>query len=338
MSTTALPYEKQIKHFMSFVAVASETTNATFVATGSNSELVVLGEDGLAPAVGKDLLFLKKDASGKLQKSDLITPKDITYLRGTAPRAKTGRIQTAKVESGIIVGTDYSIDFKINYGQSEQNFISFLASTRAVTGDTATTLATKLGIELAAQFDRSIHIGYQGGKGSELMITGTNVPVNKYFKITQVAGVLTIQEKDFVLTDYIVGIRAFDQLMWNMVAKTSLDTYGTASTVLTSVTTPGVYAKGQGYQMKELEHYLSSHVGEFAAPDITLGFNRGYSIDETKSYYTIDLSYSDVSRNDPYKSDKQLLLVCETLAEINTVGNAIEAAGGPAWTDFVAPI
>jgi hypothetical protein len=336
MSTTALPYEKQIKHFMSFVAVAAETTNATFVATGSNSELVVLGEDGAAPSAGKDLLFLKKDASGRLQKSDLITPKDITYLRGTAPRAKTGRIQTAKVESGIIVGTDYSIDFKIHYGQSEQNFMSFLASARAVTGDTATSLATKIGVELAAQLDRSIHVGYQGGKGSEVMIAGTSVPVNKYFKITQAAGVLTIQEKDFVLTDYIVGLRAFDQLMWNMVTKSSIDTYATISTVFTSVTTVGVYAKGQGYQMKELEHYLSSHVGEFAATDITLGFNRGYSIDEAKSYYTIDLSYSDVSRSDPYKSDKQLLLVCETLEEINKVGNAIADAGGPVWTDFTA--
>lgn len=335
MSTTSLPFEKGIRHFMLFGAVASEVTSATFVTGASNGEIVSLGEDGVAWSAGKDLLFLKKDASGRLAKSDLITPKDITYMKGTAPRAKVGKIQTVKVEAGIVAGVEYYIDFKLHYGLSEKNWISFLASAKAVSGDTVTTLATKLGKDLATQFDRSVHVGYQGGKGSEVMIAGTSVPVNKYFKITQVAGVLTIQEKDFILTDYVVALRSFDQLMWNLVARTSADTFATLSTVLTSTTVPGVYAKGAGYQIKELEHYLSSHLGEFSTPDISLGFNRVYEADVAKSYYTIDIKYTDVSSYDPHKSDKQLIFVCDTLAEINKIGNAIEAAGGPAWVDFV---
>lgn len=338
MSTTALPFEKGIRHFMLFAAVDATTTAPTFLASGSNGNLVILGEGGIPWAAGNDLLLLKKNASGGLVKSDLITPKDITYMKGTAPRAKTGRSQTAKVEAGIVAGNEYVIDFKVNYGVSEENFMSFYASVLAATGDTATTLATKLGIELASQFDRSIHIGYQGGKGKEVMITGTQVAVNKYFKITQVAGVLTITEKDFVLTDYVVGLRAFDTLMWNMVARTSNDAYATVSTLLTSVTTPGVYAKGQGYQVKELEHYLANHLnGGFGSADITLGFNNDYDSSTAKSYFTIDLKYTDVSANDPHKSYKQLMIVTESLAEINKVGTAIAAAGGPAWTNFVAP-
>jgi len=334
MSTTALPFEKGIRHFMLFSAVDAKVTSETFANAGGNGNIAPLGEGGVAWSAGKDLLFLKKNATGALSKSDLITPKDISYMKGTAPRAKTGRIQTVKVESGIITGVEYYIDFKINYGTTEKNFISFLASAKAVAGETVTSLATKLGKDLSAQFDRSIHVGFQGGKGTEVMVAGTSVPVNKYFKISQVAGVLTIQEKDFILTDYIVALRSFDQLMWNLVARTNVDAFATLSTVLTSTTTPGVYAKGQGYQMKELEHYLSAHVGEFSTPDISLGFNRAYESDVAKSYYTIDIKYTDVSAYDPHKSDKQLIFVCETLAEINKIGQAIATAGGPTWTDL----
>jgi hypothetical protein len=335
MSTTSLPFEKGIRHFMLFDAVATEVTSATFVTGASNGEIVPLGEGGVAWSAGKDLLFLKKNAAGDLSKSDLITPKDITYMKGTAPRAKTGRIQTAKVEAAIVTGVEYYLDFKLNYGLSEKNWISFLASAKAVAGDTVTTLATKLGKDLATQFDRSIHVGYQGAKGTEVMIVGTSVPINKYFKITQVAGVLTIQEKDFILTDYVVALRSFDQLMWNMVARTNADSFATLSTVLTSTTVPGVYAKGAGYQIKELEHYLSSHLGEFSTLDRSLSFNRAYEADTAKSYYTIDIKYTDVSAYDPQKSDKQLIFVCETLVEINKIGAAIAAAGGPAWVAFV---
>ena len=312
-------------------------SSSNFISTGANGDMIVLGEDGLGWSAGKDLLFLKKDASGALRKSDLITPKDISYMKGTSPRAKKGRTQTAKVESSIVAGTHYMLDFKLHYATSEENFMSFHVSVKAVTGDTATTLATKLGVELASQFDRSIHVGYQGGKGKEVMITGTQVAVNKYFKITQSAGVLTVTEKDFVLTDYVVGLRAFDSLMWNMVPKTDIDDFATASVILTSVITPGVFAKGAGYQIKELEHYLGNHLGGgYGSPDITLGFNNEYEASTAKSYYTIDLKYTDISRYDVQQSHKQLMLVSESMAEINKVGAAIAAAGGPAWINFVA--
>jgi hypothetical protein len=334
MSTIALPFEKGIRHFMLFGAVDNATTTKSFISAGANGNIVPVGEKGAAWAAGQDLMFLKKDASGRLAKSDLITPKDITYMVGTAPRAKVGKIQTIKVESGFVVGTDFFIDFKLNYGTSEENFVSFLASTRAIAGDTVTKIATRLGQDLATQFDRSIHVGYQGGRAKEQLIAGTDIPTNKYFKITQVAGVITVQERDFILTDYVVGLRAFDQLMWNLVAKTSVDTFATASVVLTSTTVPGTYAKGQGYQMKELEHYLGSHLGEYGTPDITLGFNKEYESVVSKQYFTIDLSYSDVSSNDPHKSPKMLMLVAESMVEINKIGAAIAAAGGPAYTPF----
>jgi len=335
MSTNALPYEKQIRHIMIFNAVDATTTVAAFLATGVAGNIIITGEGGAPWTTPKDLLFTKKTTQGKIVKSDLITPKDTVYLKGTAPRPKTGKIQTLTVTGAPVAGTLYSIDFKLNYGTSEENFVSFLAQTVAVAGDTVTTVATRLAKSLSDQFDMSIYTGYQGGKGTEVIIAGTNGFINKYFKISVVAGAITIQEKDFILTNYVVGLRAFDTIMWNAVGKASTDVYGQASVAIPVVTTPGIVAKGAGYQVKELEHYLSSHLQEHGTPDITLGFNAPYDADVNKSYYTIDLKYHDVSRNDPYKSDKMLFLATDSLIEANKVGNALAAATGLAWVDFV---
>jgi hypothetical protein len=335
MSTNALPYEKQIRHIMIFNAVDATTTSPTFLATGVAGNIIITGEGGAPWTSPKDLLITKKTTQGKIVKSDLITPKDTVYLKGTAPRAKVGKIQVLTVTGAPVAGTVYTIDLKVNYATSEENFTSFLAQTQAIAGDTVTTVATRLAKSLSDQLDNSIYTGYQGGKGTEVIIAGTNGYINKYFKISVVAGAITIQEKDFILTNYVVGLRAFDTLMWNAVGKASTDVYGQPSVSIPVVTTPGVVAKGAGYQIKELEHYLGSHLKEYGTPDITLGFNAPYDADVNKQYYTIDLKYSDVSRNDPYKSDKMLFFATDSLIEANKVGNALAAATGLAWVDFV---
>lgn len=334
MGTTALPYEKQIRHIMIFNAVDGAVSVPAFISTGVAGNLIISSETGTPWAAPKDLLVVKKTTQGRIVKSDLITPKDVVYLKGTAPRAKVGKIQTLTVTGAPVAGTLYTIDFKLNYGTSEENFVSFLAQTQAIAGDTVTTVATRLAKSLSDQLDNSIYTGYQGGKGTEVIIAGTNGYVNKYFKITVVAGAIAIQEKDWILTNYVVGLRAFDALMWNAVGKASTDTYGQPSVSIPVVTTPGVVAKGAGYQVKELEHYLSSHLQEHGTPDITLGFNAPYDADVNKLYYTIDIKYSDVSRNDPYKSDKMLFFATDSMAEINKVGTALAAATGLAWVDF----
>ena len=79
---------------------------------------------------------------------------------------------------------------------------------------------------------------------------------------------------------------------------------------------------------------MSSHLQEHGTQDITLGFNAPYDADVNKSYYTIDIKYFDESRNDPYKSDKMLLLATDSMDEANKVGNAIANLTGLYWVDF----
>ena len=103
MSTTALPYEKQIRHIMIFNAVDATTTVNTFLATGVAGNIILASQDGVATNANKDLLVVKKRTQGGIVKSDLITPKDVVYLKGTAPRAKVGKIQTLTVTGAPVL-------------------------------------------------------------------------------------------------------------------------------------------------------------------------------------------------------------------------------------------
>jgi hypothetical protein len=131
---------------------------------------------------------------------------------------------------------------------------------------------------------------------------------------------------------YVTGLKSFDQLMWNAEIETKNEAQ--VAQIVKTVTVP-VYATGQGYQMLELERYFVGHRAEFDGPDLTMGFHRPYEVQATGSYYCLDLKYFDVSRSDPYQSDKMLTMVTTSMVAMNSLGARIEAAmGGAAGTIF----
>lgn len=319
MSSISLPYEKQIRHFFPITAIATETDAQTFAATASNGEAQLLMQDGTTTGAGPDFYIIKKDSTGKVVKSDLITPKDITYIKVTNPRGKTGKAQTFTL-SGVTPGAYVGLSLKVNYANSEENFEYLYANTRvAATGDTPTTVLTRLAKQLGDNLANSMYTNTNIA-GNDTIIAGTTIRKNKYFTITQVAGALTITEKDWILDGYSPGLKTFDQLMWNAEIETKNDAQ--FAQVTKTSTTP-VYATGQGYQMLELERYFVGHRAEFPGPDITLSFQRPYEISTASTYYCLDIKYFDVSRNDPYQSDKMLTLVSSTQAVITGLETAI---------------
>jgi PHD/YefM family antitoxin component YafN of YafNO toxin-antitoxin module len=336
MSSISLPNEKQIRHFFPFTAVATETTAATFIASASNGELQLFMENGSTTGTGDFYILRKHSVTGVVSKSDLITPKDITYLKGTAPRSKTGKTNVFTITAPV-VGATYNLSLKVNYANSEQNFQMFLGSTVAATGENAATVATRIAKQLADNLANSITTSTTI-TGTDTIISGTTARKNKYFTITvsgTTTATLTITEKDWILDGYVTGLKTFDQLMWN--AEVETFTTAAAATVTKTKGTP-VYATGQGYQMLELERYLVGHRLEFPGPDITLSFNNQYEIDKTETYYCLDLKYFDVSRNDPYQSDKMLTLVSTDPVELDTIGFRIEelmgGSEGDYWTEL----
>lgn len=335
MSTIALAGEgKGIRQLILLNAVDVTTTIPTFLATGVNGNIVITGEGGAAYAGGADkMLITRKDSAGRIFKSQVIEPKRIRRLRAVAPQAKVGKKIVITVGS-VSVGTDYMIDLKVNYANREENFCSVIGNALAVTGDTVTTLATKLAASLANNIDASLFLGSNGTLGTSVIIAGTSGPVNKYFTITVVAGAITIQEKDFISAYYIAGKKTYDQLMWNAVAKDSATPFGFQTSLMTQVLTPGVFAKGQGYQVRDLEWALDNHYGEVQTRDVTLSLDNGFDSNLASTYYTIDLDHDTESRHNVAKSYKSITLACATKAEINKVGTALAAASGLTWTDF----
>lgn len=323
MGATALPFEKQIKHFMPATAIASEDNIEDFIASASNGEIAIYGEDGtlagLAP--NKDFYFVRKSLNGKILKSDLITPKDIKYRKKTNPRSKTGKTQVFTL-SGITANSIITANLKINYAGSERNFVTMIADTKVpASGGSATTVLTDIAKNLATSLANDIMTSTNIA-GTDTIIAGTNVKKNKYFTITVSGSTLTISEKDWILDGYVPGLKTYDQLSWNLVLTSSNDAQ--AAQISRTETAP-VFATGQGYQMKEMERYLSAHRGDFYSPDQTVEFGYNSEIDVTKSYYMLDMRYFDVSTYDPYQSDKELIIVS---TEESVITNLLEAVEG----------
>ena len=337
MSTISLPFEKQIRHFYVADAIASETDIRAFMATASIGEMQIFTQDGVAitgalPA-GKDFYFAKMNNKGGISKSDYITPKDITYLRGTKPRAKVGKSQTFTLAAAPVVGAEYQLVGKVHYGNSEENFITFWAGDRAKTGDTATTLLTRIAKQMADNLAASINTSAKANSGNEVIIAGTSAKANKYFTITVAGSVLTITEKDWILDDFRVGLRTHDQLMFNFELQS-----GTEQENISKGGTPPVYATGQGYQIIELERYLVGHRAEFETLDATLNLGRKYDTDIAAQYYVLDMKYFDTSRDSEKHSDKMLTLVSQDAAVLDAIGAKITLAGGPDWTVLAAGV
>jgi hypothetical protein len=337
MSTISLPYEKQIRHFFVADAMASETTIQSFIDDAAVGEMQIFDQNGQAidhtsGELKGDFYLVKKNQKGGISKTDLITPKDVTYLNGVKPVAKTGKTQTFTLASAPTAGAHYIVDLKVNYGNSEENFISFIADARGKAGDTATTLLTRLAKGLADNLAMSVNTSAKANAGDDVIIAGTSAKKNKYFTITVAGSVMTITEKDWILDDFRPGLRTHDQLMWN--AEVMVPGNEDEADNVTKGGTAPVYAKGQGYQIVELERYLVGHRAEFETRDVTLGFGRTYDTDISAQYFVLDLKYFDVSRDDPKHSDKMLTIASTDAKVIDAIGFAVEAAMGKTEGDI----
>lgn len=339
MSTISLPNEKQIRHFFIADAIATETDIASFISGASVGEVQIFDVNGqafdnlTAPTDGGDWYIAKINNKDGVSKSDFITPGDTTYLNGVSPVAKVGKTQVFTLGGAPTVGDEYRLNLKLNYGNSEENFITWVVGAKAVTGDTADTILTRLAKQLADNLANSVNTSSKE-KGEDTIIAGTTARKNKYWTITVDSSALTIAEKDWILEDFRVGTRTHDQLLWNA----EFQGYDEVLENVTKTETLPVFPKGQGYQIIELERYLVGHRAEFDLVDYTLSFGRMYDTDINATYYVLDLKYFDISRDDPKRSDKMLTIASTDVAVINALGAAIEAAMGGGAGELFPPL
>lgn len=322
MSSIALPFEKQIRNFYIVDSVSAITDIKEFAGTAEPGEVMILGIDGGAVEEGKGFTFYIKDLAGKVIKTDAVDPKKINYLKDVSPKTKVGKKQEFAF-TAVTVGKAYTANVRIHFGLSEVNFGTIYATVIAKAGDTATTLANKLAEQLAINLANDMKTS--SSSTDTATINGNEVKVNKYFNISASAGTITVQERDWILESYVPGLRAFDQLMWNIEVGSD---YFELSDEITKTETAGVFASGQGYQVLELERYLVGHRAEFQGKDATVSFNRPYQAKLDETYTMLDLGYYEVPRYDPQHSDKGITFASSTPATITTIMEAIETAMG----------
>lgn len=324
MSTIALPFERQIRNFYIVDSVSAITNLEEFATDAVAGEVMILSSKGGAVEAGVPFTFYIKDLAGKVIKTDVVDPNKINYLRDVAPQNKVGKSQVFTF-GAVTAGKTYTANLRLHFGLSEVNFGTIYASVIATATDTPATLAGKLATQLAENLAKDMKTS--NSSTDTTTIAGTDVKVNKYFNVTNAGAAITVQEKDWVLENYIPGLRAFDQLMWNVEVGSD---YFEASEEVTKTETAGTFPKGQGYQVLELERYLVGHRAEFPGKDITLSFNRPYQAKLDETYTMLDLGYYETPRYDPQHSDKGITFASSTASVIEDIMEAIETAQGSA--------
>lgn len=307
MSSIALPFERQIRNLYFAEKVFSGDAE-TFATTADVGDVLPI-----MSADNKSVTFMFKDGLGKVITSDVIKLSNVLYTNIVKPQAKIGKKETFKIGS-VVVGKAYNANLKIHFGVSEKVFGTIYATVIAVQGDTPATLAGKLAVQLAENLAADMKTS--NFVNTTTTINGVDVKQNKYFNITVASDTITVEEKDWILENYVPGLRAFDQLMWAVEVGTD---YFEADPTITKTVIAGKPAKGQGYQMVELERYLVGHRAEFPGKDITLGFHRKFQADVNSQYNVLDVQYFDVPRYDPQRSEKGFSIVSTTLGTVEAI-------------------
>lgn len=322
MSSIAHPYEKQIRHLIIAETVSNAATFDAFAQAAVPLSIAAYSENGVAVEAGKPFYFAYTNKQGVVRRSDIIRPETIEYEKATEPRDKVGKKEEFTI-SAVTVGKPYTLTLKVHYNTMVAQYHTFVASTRAEDGDTATTVAKRLANQMATQLSKDVrtltHI-----PGADNV---DGIKNNKYFKITQTAGKITIEENDWVLDGFAVALREMDQLLWN--AEVASDFFEKSNQV-TKVVTAGQTAVNPGYEVAAAEHYLQMHRQSFYSSDIENSIREELVADKTASYNTFDLSYFAESLYDPQKSDKMLTIASTEADVVELAMTAVAAAKGEA--------
>lgn len=293
-------------------AVASETTNSTFVATGSVDEIVVVSANGAAAAANVPFKVLVKNSTAQagVDASDTIDPKQIDYVKLGAYQAEVGKVVTVSGFSGNATNNaTYRVSIKLFDGiQSPENFrhIHGFYVTPSTGTTTHATVAAGLVANLNGSLKRSGEINFISAA-----VSGTTI-------------VVTAAVQSFILgkdsgdpTQFEVEQSVKDN------SPATLEAMGTSYNILSIATTtaakPGV---GTGKQVALAEYALKGYENadygrEMGFPNnfnvtlkanknanyntVVIGFHKdrdGVNVERQFKELTVCMPYTDLASND----------------------------------------
>ena len=316
MSTLTLPFQNQIRQLYFAKAVVD-----TYPAVVGDLQ-VDQDTDGSEAVTA--LRVRTKEKNGTVVFSDTIGVRTIRSINLVEARAKVGtKVEYTLVGLAAAKGKILTAKLKVNYSVLEDSFFTIQASIMVSDTDTAATAMAKLAVMLRRNIGADARLASSG-----LPEVAPGVPDNKYFTITEAAGKITIQEKDFIKETYSIAT-ADDNAMWNFyvaIVGTIMDT-----SAFTIVNTPGVVAIGQGYQLQEAENFFGRDRGEFDVLNPGYNYNNAFQSDLNKTYTVVDVDYFEVPREDPKESKKTVSVAFESKAAAEAYAKIFtDAMNGPA--------
>lgn len=283
------------------------------------------------------LYFTYMNALKEPMRSDLVLPKQITYVKSSAPTYRNLKEYTIEMNPNVnlgspISGQDYivKVAFKQWGGMSDEDQYFKFGAVHGIADMSVDTFMKTLAVSLANSFSREasplVQIfcnttevkGNAKIKDNEIYVNGTNLGISKATKVVirEVEqpwrrGVMTSTPVYFDVEDYTVAYQG-DEVHWATISDTTSD----ANKV------------GNGKTVADMEYfYMGERGDQYRGINWPHNLDTTYLVDPTKDYYSLDVHYyTDESGVDVERSEKDILLV--STSSLATLAKTIATAAG----------
>ena len=285
--------------------------------------LTTTGDLGVR-CVGGDLYFMYKGVDGQM-KSDKIQLKNLDYVKAISAADMQSPLKKIEIElaANPIAGQDYvlRINFKNFFGMSDEHQYFKDAAVRATTGMTKAQFMAKMKSALDLSFSREI---------------GASTTENPYLTFTVSGDKLVIEEKE---QEWTLGTQKQERVHFDVQPTTVFD--GTMDVIwakqnantgyyYTDVTSSNTNKIKNGKQIADLEWFCMGERGDqFRMMGYPNYIPTKYLVDPDAEYNVLEIhhAFTDTGVNS-YRSEKDITIVAETAAVINSIIADINALAG----------
>lgn len=284
------------------------------------------------------LYFTYMNALKEPMRSDLVLPKQITYVKSSAPTYRNLKEYTIEMDPNVnlgspISGQDYivKVAFKQWGGMSDEDQYFKFGAVHGIANMSVDTFMKTLAVSLANSFSREasplVQIfcnttevkGNAKIKDNEIYVNGTKL--DEISDATKVVireveqpwrrGVMASTPVYFDVEDYTVTYQG-DEVHWATISDTTSD----ANKV------------GNGKTVADMEYfYMGERGDQYRGINWPHNLDTTYLVDPTKDYYFLDVHYyTDESGVDVERSEKDILLV--STSSLATLAKTIATAAG----------
>lgn len=208
------------------------------------------------------------------------------------------------------VGQTVVFTLKVHEGTNEDIFMNIVAGREIQVGDTKAIIMTDIAQQLAYALGNDALTSAGGGK-PQVDVGGKSFTPNMFFDIKVTGDKFTVTEKNWVPEHYTLTLK-FQEIMWRLTGRMHNEIInGTTIKAVVVNEDKLTQAFNQGYQMLAMEDYLIRNRAEIDTFAGGYNIHREHQFDIKKEYTLLDVSFYEVSRNDPHHSDQIVTFAVE---------------------------